>query len=384
MLRAVARSTFAIAWNGSTDTPPASSVREFLLRHGARRVTTIQHPLEPEDGRCHRIILYEHGLETQRRTLPLPSRPPYTYALDPLIPPWPPSVDAWIAFNNLTAAKGLVQRSLGRAGKVVYWPIDFVPDRFGTGVVTRAYDKLDEYCCRHVDARVEVTKVARDARNERHGLVPSEVAPTEVLPLGAWSSRPPVVPVDGWRRRRVIWAGHLIERQGVAMLLEALAVLKHRGVAFTAAIAGHGPLLGALQAQSARLAIDDRVEFVGFISDPAEVERYVASGSVAVAPYDTAPDSLVRFADPSKLHFYTGAGLPIVMTDVPPNASELAAAGGAELVPFTPEGIADGIARALDSPGDWQRRRQTALAYARRFDWEYIAGRALAAVGFGI
>jgi glycosyltransferase involved in cell wall biosynthesis len=381
-VRAVSASTFVVAWNGSTDTPPASSVREFLRRHGARRVTTIQHPLVPEDGRCHRIITYDHGREAHRRTLRLPSRPPYTYALDPLIPPLAPSADVWIAFNNLAAAKGLVQRSLGRAGKVLYWPIDFVPDRFGNGVVTRAYDRLDAYCCRHVDARIEVTRVARDARNDRHELVPTEVAPTEVLPLGAWSARPPVVPVDGWRRRRVIWIGHLVERQGVPMLLDALAVLKRRGVAFTAAIAGHGPLLGALEAQTARLALDDRVEFVGFIGDPEEVERFVASGSVAVAPYDTAPDSLTRFADPSKLRFYTAGGIPIVMTDVPPNASELASAAGAELVPYTPEGIADGIARALDSPREWQDRRESALAYAKRFDWEHIVGRALATVGF--
>jgi glycosyltransferase involved in cell wall biosynthesis len=104
---------------------------------------------------------------------------------------------------------------------------------------------------------------------------------------------------------------------------------------------------------------------------------------VGLAPYDTAPDSFTRYADPSKLRFYTAGGIPIVMTDVPPNASELAAAGGAELVPYTPEGIADGIARALDSPDDWQRRRESALTYAKRFDWENIVGRALATVGFG-
>ncbi len=67
---------------------------------------------------------------------------------------------------------------------------------------------------------------------------------------------------------------------------------------------------------------------------------------------------------------------------MPPNAAELAAEGGAELVPYTPEGLADGIARALDSPDEWQRRREAALAYARRFDWEEIVGRALAVVGF--
>jgi glycosyltransferase involved in cell wall biosynthesis len=383
VLKAISRSTFAIAWNGATDTPPASSVREYLLRHGARRVTTIQHPLEPEDGRRHRIVVYEHGRKTRGRTLPLPFRPPFTYALDPLVPPWPPSADAWIAFNNLMTARGLVQRSLGRAGKVVYWPIDFVPDRFGTGLLTSAYDRLDAFCCRHVDARFEVTGAALDARNARHRLAAVEAAPAEVLPIGAWSSRAPVVPADGWRRRRVIFAGHLVERQGVAMLLDALAVLKRRSIDFSAAIAGHGPQLDELVARCSQLALDDRVELVGFIGDPRELEQFVASGSVGVAPYDTALDSFSRFADPGKLRVYTAAGLPVVMTDVPPNALELAATGGAEVVPYTPEGIAAGIARALDSPRQWQQRHEAALAYAKGFDWEHIIGRALATVGFG-
>ena len=70
------------------------------------------------------------------------------------------------------------------------------------------------------------------------------------------------------------------------------------------------------------------------------------------------------------------------MTSVPPNAAELATEGGAELVPYTPGGLADGIARALDSPEAWRQRRESALAYARRFDWEEIVGRTLGVVGF--
>ena len=163
------------------------------------------------------------------------------------------------------------------------------------------------------------------------------------------------------------------------MLLDALALLQRRGVDFTAEIAGRGPLLDDLREQAHRLGLAETVAFTGFVED---LEEFVASGSVAVAPYDTAADSFTRFADPSKVRAYMAAGLPVVMTDVPPNAEELAAEGGAELVPYTSEGLADGIARALDSPDEWRRRRASALAYARRFDWEEIVSRALGVVGF--
>jgi glycosyltransferase involved in cell wall biosynthesis len=381
-MRRIADSTFVIAWNGAANTPPSSAVREFLLERRAMRVVTIHHPLMVEDGTHHRITIYERGRKSSAHAVRLPFRPPYTYVLDPFVPPLGARGDCWIAFNNLMTGQGLVQRVLRRTEKVIYWPIDFVPDRFGTGLVTRVYDCLDAYCCRNVDARFEVTQAALDARNARHRLVPGAYSHAEVLPIGAWSSRVPIAPDDAWHRRRVVFAGHLVERQGVAMLLRALAELKARGVDFTADLAGHGPLLDRLRSQSSEMGLDDRVTFVGFIGDPRDLARFIASGSVAVAPYDTDPDSFSRFADPGKLRVYTAGGLPVILTDVPPNAAELAAEGGAEIVACTAEAIADGIARALDSPQGWQCRREAALAYASRFDWEVILERMLSRVGF--
>jgi glycosyltransferase involved in cell wall biosynthesis len=180
----------------------------------------------------------------------------------------------------------------------------------------------------------------------------------------------------------VLFLGHLVHRQGVAMLLEAFDVLARRGVDFNAEIAGGGPLLETLQERARGLGLADRVTFTGFIDGHRQLEEFVASGSVAVAPYDKAEESFTRFADPSKVRAYMAAGLPVVMTDVPPNADELAAEGGAELADYTAESLADGIERALASPDDWRRRHEAALGYARRFGWEEILGRVMARVGF--
>jgi glycosyltransferase involved in cell wall biosynthesis len=381
-MREIESSTFTLVCNGASGAPPAAAVREYLLRHRARRVTAVYHPLGPEDEPRHSIAVYEPDSEPRSRTLRLPSRTPYTYTLDPFIPFWPERVDCWVGFNNLAAGRGLLQRGLGRAGKVVYWAIDFVPDRFGRGLLTRSYDALDAFCCRNVDKRFEVSQAALEARSERHGLSPEDAAPADVAPMGAWLAHVPVAPDDAWRKRRVLFLGHLVPRQGVGKLLDAFDILLSRGVDFTAEIAGHGPLLEELRGRAARTRLSDRVTFVGFIGDPRRLEKFVASGSIAVAPYDTAADSFTRFADPSKVRAYMAGGLPVVMTDVPPNADELAAEGGAELVPYTAEGLADGIARVLSSAEDWQRRRRAALTYAGGFDWELIVGRALESVGF--
>jgi glycosyltransferase involved in cell wall biosynthesis len=368
--------------NGSHDSPPAGPFQEYLTRLGAKRVTMIVHPLTAEGDSRHEITVYERGREASQRWVRLPSHPPHTYPLDFFIPPWPDLVDGWFAFNNLACARGLLARRVRRASTVVYWAVDFVPDRFGEGLMTRAYDALDRWCCVRADARFELSRPALEARSARHGIGPERQAPAEVVPIGAWLDRVPAVPEDGWRARRIVFMGHLVPRQGVEMLIQALRILTERGVEFDAEIAGRGPLEESLRAAAREAGLDGRLRFLGYKSDHREVEAFLAAGSVAVAPYDTEVESFTRFADPSKLKSYLAAGLPTLTTDVPPNAYELMEHAGAEVVPFDAAGLADAIERVLASPEDWVRRRSAALEYARGFDWMEIFTRALETVGF--
>jgi glycosyltransferase involved in cell wall biosynthesis len=367
-----------LVWNGAADSPPASGVRDFLLQQRARRVITVAHPLQREDDPRHRVTVYEHGERVSERGVTLPARPPVTYLIDALIPPWPLRGDLWIGFNNLMAARGLAQRSLGLMDKVVYWAVDFVPDRFGRGLLTRIYDRLDATVTRRADLQIDLSAAALEGRRQRHGLP----AGGHVAPIGAWLDRLPTTRADGWRARRVIFLGHLVPRQGVSRMIEALDLLAKRGLEFEAEIAGRGPDEEVLKEQVTRAGLADRVRFLGFLSDHRDVEALVAGASVAVAPYDTEIESFTRYADPSKLRSYTAAGVPVVLTDVPPNAHELAAKAGAEVVPYTAEGLAGGIARALGPAEQWERRRAAAIEYSQEFDWSVIVSEALEKVGF--
>jgi glycosyltransferase involved in cell wall biosynthesis len=380
--RPIRDSTFALVANGYGDSAPAGPFREYLLDRGARRVTTIFHPLDRDSEPRHVITHYEAGGRARSRSVRLPSRPPHTYPLDFLVPPWPKAVDGWFGFNNLACARGLLARRMGRAGRVVYWAIDFVPDRFGPGLLTRAYDALDRRCCLRADAWFDLTEAALEGRARRHGLTPGVGATPRVVPIGAWLERVPSVPEDGWRQRRIVYTGHLVPRQGVQTLVEALAVLARRGVDFEAHIGGRGPLEPELREAASKAGLDGKVRFRGFFPDHRQVETFLAEASVAVAPYDTSPDSFSRFADPSKLKSYIAAGLPTITTEVPPNARELAELAGTEVVPFDAGALADAIERALASPDQWASRRAAALEYAQRFDWRRIFDTAVAAAGF--
>ena len=346
--------TVAIVSNGFAD-GPAQALRDYLVARGAD-VVTIFHPLTPEQGSTHRIARYAGGALVDERTVTLPLKPPASFALDPFVPLLPPRVDVWFGFNPLACARGLV----ARAERVVLWSVDFVPDRFGPGTIaTRIYDRVDRVCCVRADARVELSEAARDARNRRHGLGD---AAAHIVPMGAWLERVPTTTAESFRQGRVVFLGHLVERQGVATLLDAIGDRP-------ADVIGTGPLEATLRARA-----PDNVTLHGYVAEHREVERLLSRAAVAVAPYRRTAESFTRYADPGKLKAYLAAGLPIVLTDVPPNAGELAAEGGAEIVSDDPAALSAGIERALASPDEWEARREAALAYARRFDWNALLG----------
>lgn len=356
----------AIASNGFAD-GPAQALRDYLVARTVD-VTTIFHPLTPEQGRTHRVTTFAAGAMVAERGVRLPLRPPASFALDPFVPLLPPKVDTWFGFNPLACARGLVARRSGRARSVILWSVDFVPDRFGRGTLTtRVYDRLDRLSCQEADARVELSEAAREARNRRHHLRLG-VAHAHVVPMGAWIERVPTTPPEGFRERRVVFLGHLVERQGVTTLLEAVTAQPD----ISADIIGTGPLEDKLRQQATRLGVAERVTFHGYLPDHREVERLLSSASVAVAPYQASDATFTRYADPGKLKAYVAAGLPIVLTEVPPNARELEAEAGAEVVADDARAIARGIVDALSSPEQWQARRTAALAYARRFDWNSL------------
>jgi glycosyltransferase involved in cell wall biosynthesis len=324
------------------------------------------------------IETHEPGKAPVTRRVSLPFRPPYTYPLDLVVPRRAPAVDGWFGFNSLAAARGLMARRRHRADTVVYWCVDFVPARFGRGPLTRAYDALDRLCSTHADARFELSEAALEGRNDRHGIPTDELAPARVVPMGAWLERVPTTESEGHRARRVVFLGHLVPRQGVRLLLEALAQLDD----VEGDIIGRGPLEADLRREAERLGLGDRLRFHGFVEDYREVERLLSLASIAVAPYEPTQDSFSRYADPGKLKGYLAAGLPILLTDVPPNARDLERRGGAEIVPFSAEVLAHAIRRLLDAHEEWTRRRADALELAREFDWPTILEPAVASIGF--
>jgi glycosyltransferase involved in cell wall biosynthesis len=160
---------------------------------------------------------------------------------------------------------------------------------------------------------------------------------------------------------RILCLGRLTPAKGQHILLQALRVLKDRGVAFTASIVGAGPDRDSLEAHARELKLGECATFVGPVN-PDKVRGWYERSTVFVLP---------SFAEgiPVVLMEAMAIGVPVVSTTVA-GIPELIRSGtdGMLAAPSDPAGLADVLAQLL---GDVDLRRRLAASARRRVETDY-------------
>jgi len=113
------------------------------------------------------------------------------------------------------------------------------------------------------------------------------------------------------------------------------------------------------------------------IKDHTEVEKLIAKSALAVALYERGDleRNFTYYSDPGKIKVYLGAGVPVLLTDVPYNAKEIEKEKCGKIVELEPKSIARAVVELMKNEDVLKKYRKNAIEYAKRFDWNLIFGR---------
>ncbi|WP_308815742.1 glycosyltransferase family 4 protein [Sphingomonas sp. GV3] len=170
------------------------------------------------------------------------------------------------------------------------------------------------------------------------------------------------------RPLQLIAVGRLSPEKGQAGLLEAIALLRDRGIGIALTLVGDGPDGAQLKAQSSRLGLDALVRFVG------RQDERTALASIAAADVLVLPSFMEGL--PVVLMEAMALGVPVIATRVA-GIPELVRDGTSGLL-FDPadwQGLADAIARLAADPA---LRARLAVAARQRIETEFAIERAVA------
>lgn len=167
----------------------------------------------------------------------------------------------------------------------------------------------------------------------------------------------------------LLFAGRLVEKKGVQHLLAALPQLLKARPDLHVQIAGHGPLLGTLQAQVVRLRLDTQVHFSGRYT-PEQLPTLIRAARLVVLPFVQAADGDEEGLGLTVIEAM-GCGTPVIAGDVPAVHDMIEDGKNGLLVnPRDPHALAESIESLLGDPALADRLAYTAREHAMaRFDW---------------
>lgn len=161
--------------------------------------------------------------------------------------------------------------------------------------------------------------------------------------------------VGSWQGRWLLSVGHLIERKGHYLIIEALCQLPDTNLA----IIGEGPMRAELQSLAFRLGVENRVHFLGAVDQIELPDYYSAADALVLASSREGMANVLLEA--------IGCGLPVVATPIWGTPEVIATpAAGVLTEDRSANGLVNGINRLFSAYPD----RHDTRRYAEGFSWD--------------
>jgi glycosyltransferase involved in cell wall biosynthesis len=362
----------------SAGTPEAEMIR--FLRGKAESILSISHPFPDATRIPPNTIAVEYGPDgevTRRFTAPaIRGNDLLFYLKDGILSLWyvlrtGRVYDLYAGSDNLNTFAGILLRMLGRVRRVAYYVIDFTPVRFRGKLMNAVYQAVNRFCCYHADFIWNVSP-AMIAGRESIGIRESRSAPQLTVPLGCDYARIRKYASEAHDPHALVYFGTLRDEHGPGLAIEALPLILLDVPDAALVYAGGGELEGVLKARAEELGVAERVRFLGFVPSDEEVYRVLSGSGLALATYPPDDHTYKRFCDPGKVKIYLACGLPVLATDVPAVARELASKGAGAIVAYTPESLAEAAVRIFRDQEGYRAMCGRALDMAREYDWDTI------------
>jgi len=165
--------------------------------------------------------------------------------------------------------------------------------------------------------------------------------------------------------------GHLLEKQGVQLVLDAIPEILKKIPDFKFKIIGTGSYEDTLREKVKELSIEKYVYFLGKIEKNEDLENEIAKSCVAIAPYIEKLDTWTKYADPGKVKTYLACGIPVLLTDVPWNAREIERLECGKVITGEPKNIAENVIMLMNGDVN-QELRNNAIEYSKGFDYKKV------------
>lgn len=354
-------------------TGPAQELEEYL-KIRVNFLVFIGHPLFYNTDANSFCRIYKKGALIKDKILKWKLPEPFNYLKDIFytflwVIKVPQRFELYIGVNCLNALIGIILKKLRRVKKVIFYAIDYVPNRFNNKFLNWVYHKVDTFCAKSCDYVWNLSKRMIEARR-RKGV--KKINNQLIVPIGVHSERIKVLPINRINRKTIVYMGHLREKQGLELVIESFPEIVKKVPDIKFIIIGKGRLEKYLKNRTQELKLENYVELMGYIEDHKKVEEILKTCAVGLALYEPGPDSFTWYTDPSKPKQYMVCGLPVIITRVPEIAKVIDERKLGIVVDYRKEDFVAAVIRLLKDESYYKKCRENAIEFISNISWNAI------------
>jgi len=362
-------------------TGPPQELRDYL-KNKVNKLLFIKHPFSYCSDKRSSMLLYEKGIKRKKVSFLQLKGPDLLFYIKDFaltiiyVLMSKTKFDIAIAADNLNAFSALFLRKLGRVKKVIFFTIDYTPVRFQNKALNAIYHWIDRVCCYNADLIWNDSGFMENERLKR-GVKAQRSASQIVVPGGNHFSRIKRFPINEINRHEIVYMGHVLRKQGLDLVIEALPelVTKIHDLRFT--VIGTGDYLEELKRKVKETNLAECVNFIGYVREFSDLEKILAKCAIGVATYFPDPASVTLFSDSGKPRIYMACGLPIIITKFATVATDVAANKTGIVIDYKREEFVAAALKLLTDDELYAKCRKNAVEFASGFDWGLIFEEAL-------
>lgn len=360
---------------------PAFKLEEFLVKKRVKSLLFIGHPFShAKDTRSFIRIYHKGNLVLEKKFRIWRGRELTYYGKDLLLSLWwiikySKNIDYLIGVDNLNAFTGYLLKLIGKVKKVIFYTIDYIPQRTENKVLNTLYHFLDRLMVKKSEQVWNLSLVMVDER-EKRGVDSKYRFKQKVVPIGTDK----VNKTLKFDKNKFVFIGHMRTGQGLELLITCMADVIKIVPEANLLVIGGGPLENKLKGKVKSLEMENNIKFCGFIEKFFDIKKLIQDAAFAVAPYEDDNKSLARFTDPGKPKDYLASGLPVVITKVPQVAYEIDRRKCGLAINYNKDDLSKAIITLLTNSSLLTEMRRNALIMAREYKWDSIYTKALSQV----
>lgn len=282
--------------------------------------------------------------------------------------------DVFVGLNPLNALMGLILRKIGKVEKVVYYSIDYFPQRFPNNLMNKLYHFIDKISVKFADETWNVSPNMAISRQDYHKDL-SLRKKQFTVPIVAWVKGTKRANFNEIDKKRLVFVGLLDKSSGLELVIKALPKIKAKIKNVKLDVMGGGPNLDNLKQMAKDFGVASNIIFHDWVTDRKEVEEIISRSAVGLVLFN--PEKFgkeIKNADPMKIKDYMSQGLPIISTDAILTADEIRKSKSGIIIHFDVRELASAVIKLLGNEKLLKSYRQNALKYISRFDTKKVYG----------